>query len=125
VDAAAGSRRVPRAPIAALRAGLRRRNEIRTHATLLCHLERRVSYGWRVVDEIRFLQPLLRIWSWPGRYRLRRPCLLARHVALYHRGFHDGPDGLARGAIERVDPSLLRGRRQRFATRAVHRDVEE
>ena len=58
-----------------------------------------------------------------NRLRLRR--LLARHVALQHRRLDDRPDRLARRAIERVDPALLRRLRDRLPPLPVHRDVHE
>ena len=78
-----------------------------------------------VVDEIVFLQPLLRVRSGLRRYRLRRRCLLAWHVALQHLGLRHRPDWRPGRAIEGVDPALLRRRRQHLPPLSVHRDVEQ
>ena len=55
-----------------------------------------------------------------GRKRLRRPRLLARHVALRHRALFDGPQRLAGDAIEHEQETLF-GRLRDGVDRACRR----
>ena len=95
------------------------------HVAVPCDLQRPPSDLGRIVDELLFGPSLQIERRRLGRERLGGRQLLARHQGLRHRPLLDGPDRLARLAVQRIEEGLLGGLEQSLDLFAIDCDVHQ